>query len=262
MTPRLKMRGYGTAAIVVLTATVGWMMVQLPVARDDAAAAKEAASQASASVGEVQKQVNANAQALADANRRLVALGKAPVPVPKVTPPSPVYQDEFTAAEAQAVRAIVAGQLEAKVLTQAEITQIAKVAAALVPKPADGKTPTPAQLQTYVKVAVATYCLEGRCQGKPGSEGPRGDPGKDAPKVTDEELLKAAQTALAAYCALETHPCRGKDGTDGKDGPRGVQGRSLSGMDCMPDGRWRLYFTDPATDTQTTEYVNGPCRVL
>lgn len=257
MNPRLKMRGYSVAAIAVLTGTVAWLMIQQPIQQDETAKANTTASQALDAAAEVQKQVDANASALADANRRLVALGKAPVPVPPAPPQAPpVQQDEFTAAEAAAVRAIVADQIEADSLTQAEITQIAKAAAALIPKPADGKSPTPAQLETSVKVAVAAYCLEGRCQGKPGDKGDQG------PKVTDEELLAAAQTTLAAYCAQDDKPCKGETGepgatVTGSPGAEGKQGRGVADMDCQADGTWRISYSDGTTSTS-----RGPCRAV
>lgn len=257
MTPRMRMRGYSTTAAVLLTATVAWLLVQQPIQRDETAKANTTASKALQTAASIQKQVDANAAALADANSRLIALGKAPVPVPKAPPQQP---DQFTAEEAAAVRVIVADQIArtpAKV-TQAEITQIAKVAAALVPKPVDGKTPTPAELQTYAKVAVASYCLEGRCTGKPG-ESVKGDKGDPAPKVTDEELLKAAQTALAAYCGQETKPCQGMAGTNGKDAPPPY---SVVDTDCVGDGEqsvWRVYLSN-GTD-QKSFTTRGPCRV-
>lgn len=244
------------ACVGVLTITIGYCLVQLPRLQDTA-------EQASAKAGRTQSQVDTLSgnqrklmSGLDEANRRLVALGKAPVVVPSVASTPPPQPDEFTAEEAAAVRLIVADQISRQKvsITQAEISQIAEAAAALVPKPADGKSPTPAQLQTYAKVAVATYCLEGRCQGKPGGEGPRGDPGDDAPKVTDEELLKAAQTALAAYCGQDDKPCTPKDGADGKDG---AQGRGIADTDCLEDGTWRITYTDNTTST-----ARGPCRVV
>lgn len=241
------------ACVGVLTLTIGYCLVQLP-------RLEETAEQANAKAGRTQTQVEALSgtqqklvSGLDEANRRLIALGKSPVPVPKVVSP-----DEFTAEEAAAVRLIVADQIaRAKTpITQAEISQIAKAAAALIPKPADGKSPTPAQMQTYAKVAVASYCLEDRCVRQP-KDGKDGDP---APKVTDEELLRAAQTALAAYCAQEEKPCTPKDGVDGKDGSdgaRGATGRGIADMDCQADGSWLIYYTDGTTDT-----ARGPCRVV
>jgi hypothetical protein len=260
MNPRLKMRGYGSAAIVILAGTVGYLMVQQPILQDKADTSTETATQALTKVTEVEGQVAANAKALAEANARLIALGKTPVPVPPTPAPTPpLHVDEFTEAEAAAVRLIVADQIArtpAKV-TQAEITQIARVAAALVPKPKDGKTPTAAELKPIIDVALAAYCLEDRCVGKPGADGKPGtdgEPGKDAPEVTDEQLLTAAQQALTVYCAQDSKPCKGADGTDGVDGK---DGRGIADTDCLDDGTWRITYTDGTTDT-----ARGPCRIV
>lgn len=261
MNPRLKMKGYGGAALLVLSGTVAWLMVQVPTLQDNANASSTTANKALTKVSEVEAQVNANAKALAEANARLVALGKSPVAVPKPTPSPPVQVDEFTAEEAAAVRLIVTDQLSRQkvTITQAEISQIARVAAQLVPKPADGKPPTVAQIQPVVTAAIAAYCTGDKCVGKTGELGPEGKPGrdgKDAPKVTDEELLKAAQQALAAYCAGETKPCDGKPGTDGTDGK---DGRGIADTDCVGAGlesHWAISYSDGTTST-----AQGPCRV-
>jgi len=241
MNPRLKMRGYGGAAILILTGTVAWLMVQVPTLQDDAQASSTTANQALTKVSEVEGQVQANSVALAEANRRLVALGKTPVPVPKAEPPAPPVQvDEFTAKEAAAVRVIVADQIaRQKVqITQAEISQIARIAALLVPKPKDGTTPTAAQLQPIVTATLAAYCVGDKCVGAKGDRGDKGEPGTAAPKVTDEELLAAAQQALASYCAQDSKPCRGADGTDGTDG---VDAPMIVDVDC--EGVPGLKFT-------------------
>jgi hypothetical protein len=260
MNPRLKMRGYGGAAVLVLTATVAWLMIQVPTLKDHADTSSATANQALTKVTEVEGQVAANAKALAEANARLVALGKTPVPVPPTPAPTPPVQtDEFTEAEAVAVRLIVADQIArtpAKV-TQAEINQIARVAAALVPKPKDGKTPTAAELKPAISAALDAFCAQDRCVGKPGTEGKQGTegaPGKDAPEVTDEQLLAAAQQALTIYCAQDSKPCQGAPGTDGKPG---TDGRGIADTDCLDDGTWRITYTDGTTDT-----ARGPCRAV
>lgn len=249
------------ALVVVL---VGYLMVRQPMLAEDVKASQQVSAVQQQQITELQQQTTANRTALNKANSALVALGKPPVPVPPT--PAPVHQDEFTEQEAAAVRLIVADQIaKAKApLTQAEITQIAKAAAALIPKPADGKSPTPAQMQTYVKVAVASYCLEGRCQGKPG-ESIRGDKGDPAPKVTDEELLRAAQTALAAYCAQEEKPCKGEPGAPGGNGQNGKDAPPPFvpvDMDCVGDDKdsvWRTYFSNGTEQKVIT--TAGPCRV-
>lgn len=262
MSPRMKMRGALIGAVVALTFALSWSLARVPTLEDQAAKSDAKADQALSSVATVTEEVAANKEALADANRRLVALGKAPVPVPPASAPTPVQVDEFTAEEAAAVRLVVADQLSRQkvTLTQAEITQITKAAATLaaqqIPKPADGKTPTSSELQLYVRTAVAAYCTEDKCV-KQGQQGKTGEPGKDAPKVTDEELLKAAQQALASYCAQETRPCNPKDGADGKPGADGKDGRGIADTDCQDDGTWLINYTDGTTAT-----TRGPCRVV
>jgi hypothetical protein len=192
---------------------------------------------------------------LDEANRRLIALGKPPVAVPTVAPAQPTG---LTAEQSAAVRLIVADQLSSQkvTITQTEISQIARVAAQMVPKPADGTTPTAAQLQPVITAAIAAYCTGDKCVGKAGQVGPKGDPGKDAPKVTDEELLAAAEQALAAYCGQESSPCAGKvgpSGTDGQDAPY------LVDQDCIGDGDasyWRMQFNKGPDRT-----AKGPCRI-
>lgn len=198
-----------------------------------------------------------------EANRRLRAAGKPTVPVPSVSPISPPPSESGEQSlTVEQVRAVVVAELaQYKVsLTQAEITQIARVAATLVPPGADGKTPTDAEIRPMVVAAVSAYCVGDKCVGKPGAAGnpgADGPPGKDAPKVTDEELLGAAQKALATYCAAETKPCEGKAGADGKDGVNGKEGRGIADTDCQDNGNWLITYTDGTTDT-----ARGPCRIL
>ena len=258
MTPRTKMRGYGGAALAVLTLTVGWLMVQQPLLKDAADKSSTKADQALSQVTTLTGKVDANAQALAEANGRLIALGKTPVPVPKETPTPPPVVDEFTEAEATEVRLIVADQISrtpAKI-TQAEITQIARVAATLVPKPKDGKTPTAAELQPIVTATLAAYCAGDKCVGKTGEPGKQGPGGQDAPAVTDAQLLAAAQTALVAYCAQDSKPCVGPAG---KDAPPPY---SVVDQDCVGNGNdsyWVTYLSN-GTDQKTITGA-GPCRI-
>ena len=266
MNPRVKMRGYGGAALVVLTGTVAWLMIQNPALQESADTSSTTANQALTKVAEVEGKVKANEKALAEANARLIALGKTPVAVPAAAASSPPVQvDEFTDAEAAAVRVIVADQISRQkvTITQAEISQIARIAAALVPKPKDGSTPTAAQLQPIVTATLAAYCVDDKCVGAKGDEGnpgPKGDPGErgeQGPKVTDEELLTAARTALVAYCGQESKPCAGSVGATGKDGPQGTPGRGITSTTCQEDGDWLIVYSDGSTDT-----TEGPCRVV
>ena len=266
MNPRLKMRGYSGAALVALAFTVGWLAVQQPILKDQADASNTKADQALTSVAQLKDQVHANAQALADANARLIALGKAPVPVPPAPSPAPLPQG-LTAEQLTAVRQVVVDELdshEARV-SQATINQITAAAGKLAQ--ANVQVGIPAA----VKAAVAAYCVGDKCVGKTGIIGPKGDPGergadgKDAPAVTDEQLLAAATQALLAYCGQDSKPCQGpagKDGTNGVDGKDAPPPYSVTDMDCVGDGLdsfWRTYISN-GTDQKVIE-SKGPCRI-
>ena len=215
-------------------------------------------------------QVSANGQlaqsakdAADEANRRLAAAGKPTVPVPSVAPvsPEPPQVSSVTMADVRAVVVSELAQYKAA-LSQDQISQIARVAATMVPKPADGKTPTKAELQPMVQAAITAFCVGDTCvgksgtDGKDGKDGANGADGKDAPAVTDEQLLAAAQQALAAYCAADTHPCEGKPGTNGANGADGKDGRGIADTDCQDDGTWLITYSDGTTDT-----ARGPCRI-
>lgn len=86
-----------------------------------------------------------------------------------------------------------------------------------------GNNATPAQ----VAIAVSSYCnSRGECrgeQGENGNDGADGLNGRDAPPVTQAQLIQAVE----AFCADGN--CRGPagaDGTDGDDGNTGPQGPS------------------------------------
>lgn len=263
----LKRRSH-TQAILLIFASMGMALgvIGAAVALGSRDEAKADAQQASAKAAQLEPQVQVLTEnqsrirsGLDEANRRLIANGKPPVPVPTTAPTTPLPQvDEFTAEEAAAVRVIVADQISRQkvTITQAEITQIARIAAALVPKPKDGSTPTAAQLQPIVTATLAAYCVDDKCVGAPGVAGPQGaqgERGEQGPKVTDEELLAAATTSLAAYCGLDSQPCKGADGD------RGPTGVSVTDMDCIgsgDDSYWLIYLS-----SDTTKKVSGPCRI-
>ena len=101
------------------------------------------------------------------------------------------------------VTAIVAGQLAGKVVTVDQVmNMVTQVYNANRPK--DAPPPTGDQ----VLAAVQSVCGTTKCQGTPG------EPGKDAPAVTDEQLF----TQVARYCSGEGAPCKGQPGTNGRDG--------------------------------------------
>lgn len=250
-----KVQGAVSGSVVFLSVGVGWLMIQQPILSGRVDHATGQVSQLEPQVTVLQENQAKLSAGLDEANRRLVSLGKAPVPVPTVASAQP---DGLTAEQSASVRLIVADQISRQKvsITQAEISQIARIAAQLVPKPADGKTPTAAQIQPIVTATLAAYCVGDKCVGRVGPMGPRGERGDQGPKVTDDELLKAAQQALAAYCAGETSPCDGKvgpSGTDGADAPVMVD------MDCLGNGAesyWRMQF-----DRGPDKTALGPCRI-
>lgn len=261
MNPRVKMRGFGGGAIAALTFTVAWLMIQNPTLQGRVDSGDQRISQLETKANTLQEQGTTFAEnqkkliaGLDEANRRLIAMGKAPVPVPSVTP-SPAAPG-LTAAD---VRLIVSQELADRniTITQAEVSQISRTVSTL-------QSQLPTQVKTAVTVAVAAYCAEDRCQPEPtpgpkGDKGDKGDPGKDAPKVTDEELLKAAQTALLAYCGQESQPCKGDKGDKGTDAPPPY---SVVDTDCVGDGDqsfWRVYLSN-GTDQKIDE-ARGPCRI-
>lgn len=261
MNPRLKMRAALTGAVVALTFALTWSLAKVPTLEDQVSKNHQENTNLSRSVDDLRGQVGANAQALADANAKLIALGKAPVPVPSPRPePEPTPQG-LTASQLEAVRAVVVDELDshqAKV-SQATINQIAHTAGTLATQNIT------AGLPASVKAAVAAYCVDDKCVGKPGDKGPKGDPGdrgEPAPAVTDEQLLAAAQQALAAYCGQEAKPCQGPAGKPGEKGADGAPAYSVVDQDCIGDGEqsfWRVYLSN-GTDQKTVDTA-GPCRI-
>lgn len=258
-----------------------WILVSLVLAitlgvayRTDDRADKQATQ-----IHTLQGQVEINGQianggkaAAEEANRRLAAAGKPTVAVPTASPVAPTTAPT-SGLNLDDVRAVVAIELanHKVTLTEAEVSQIARVAASLIPKPKDGVTPTAAQLQPLVTATVAAYCTSDRCVGKQGPTGPaggegrQGPDGKDAPAVTDEQLYAQAQKALMAYCSLDSKPCQGPTGPTGPTGPEGPQGPagkdavSIDDTDCVgtgADSYWRIHYSDGTTGTSL-----GPCRI-
>lgn len=217
----------------------------------------EQGQQIAALQGQVQTngKIATDAKAAAEeANRRLRAAGEPTVPVPSLAPVSPPATPAYTGLTADQIRLIVVQELAAQKIdiTQAEVSQIARTVNAL-------KTSMPTQIDTSVKLVVAAYCSGDRCVGKTGTPGPRGEPGADAPKVTDEQLLAAAQQALLSYCGQETQPCKGDTGATGPAGADGKDGRGIADTDCVGDGNdshWVINYSDGTTGTAL-----GPCRL-
>lgn len=178
------------------------------------------------------------------------------------------------------VRAIVTDELsKSKIdLTQTQVSQIARVAAAMVPKPKDGITPSSTQVQGVVSATITAFCAQASqpCRGKEGLKG------KDAPPITEAQL----SAVVGAFCGADAVNCRGprgEAGSDGRgiksvtksgetvtvtytdgttdtftvpDGKDGAAGRGIAKIECQDDGTWLFTYTDGTTAT-----VDGPCRV-
>lgn len=142
------------------------------------------------------------------------------------------------------VRDIVAAEVARRnlTLTPSQIATVATAASRLVPKPKDGKTPTKAELQPLASAAVATFCANGACRGKDGT---------DAPAVTEAQL----GNTLAAYCQTR-NGCVGGDGKDGADGNDGAGIKDVSTVEG-PDGvKVTMTFTD-GRDPVSFTVLNG-----
>lgn len=253
MNPRSRMKGALAGAVVALTFALTWSLAKVPTLEDQVSKNAQQNTNLSKSVDALRGQVDANRQALDSANAKLVALGKAPVPVPPQTTPAPTPQG-LTASQLEAVRAVVVDELDshnAKV-SQATINQITAAAGTLASRNVQ------AGLAASVKAAVAAYCVDDKCVKKPkdGTNGADGHDGADAPAVTDEQLLAAATQALAAYCGQDSKPCQGKNGADAPPP------YSVVDQDCVGDGDqsfWRVYLSN-GTDQKTID-SSGPCRI-
>jgi hypothetical protein len=261
MNPRTLMRGSLSGAVALLSVGVGWSLLQSQASTDRAVESNRKAEQAVAEVDSLSKTVQANSDALDQANAKLIALGKAPVPVPSPRPAPEPRPEGLTASQLEAVRAVVVEELDshdAKV-SQATINQITQAAGTLATQNLQ------AGLEASVKAAVVAYCTGDKCVGPTGPSGRAGDNGKDAPAVTDAQLLEAAKQALAAYCGQDSKPCMGPAGKDGERGPAGKDAApaySVVDQDCVgdgPDSFWRVYLSN-GTDQKTVD-AKGPCRI-
>lgn len=254
------MRGTLSGAVTLLAVGVSWSLLQSQASTVRADASEQKAEQALTKVSELDGKVSANGKALNEANSRLIALGKAPVPVPS-PPPAQASPEGLTASQLEAVRAVVVDVLDshnAKV-SQATINQITQASASLATQNVT------AGLQAVVKATVIAYCVDDKCRGPVGPTGPAGrvgGDGKPAPAVTDEQLLQAATQALAAYCGQDSKPCLGPQGPAGVAGKDAPPAYSVVDQDCVGDGDqsfWRIYLSN-GTDQHTVEAA-GPCRI-
>lgn len=241
MNPMSKARGSLAGAVALLTVAVGWSLAVAQSSSDRADEASKTSQQANTRSETLEDRVAANEQALKQANSRLIALGKAPEPVPAQPAATPVPAG-LTASQLEAVRAVVVDVLastNAKV-SQATINQISRAAGKLA------SDNLQVGLPAVVRAAVDAACAHDRCRGERGSRGERGLKGDNAPAVTDEQLLTAATAALVTYCGAESKPCQG---------PKGVGVREITCRDS--DLMWVFTMTD-----DTTQLVRGPCRVV
>ena len=223
------------------------------------------------------EQTRADNAALAD---QVKALGGTPV----VAPPP------IKGLSAEDIRSVVTDELSRHkvTLTSAEVNQIARVAAGMVPKPKNGTTPSATQVQGVVSATIQSFCA----QGSQPCRGPGGPKGKDAPPITEAQL----SAVVGAFCGEDAVNCRGPrgesgpagrgiksitktgetvtvtytddtkstftvpDGQDGADGKNGVDGRGIvSGPTCLGEGAdsyWLTKYTD-----ETEQRQDGPCRV-
>jgi hypothetical protein len=237
------MYGALAGAVVALTFALSWSLVKVPKLEDEISRTGQQNQALDGKVKGLEGKVDANAKALEQANARLIALGKAPEPIPADPAPS-VPPVGLTASQLLAVRAVVTEVLEstdAKV-SQASINQISRAAGKLA------QDNLQVGLPAAVRAAVDAFCANDRCvkRGPRGLQGERGLKGDDAPAVTDEQLLTAATAALATYCGGETKPCQG---------PQGLGIREITCRDT--DLMWVFTMTD-----DTTQLVRGPCRVV
>lgn len=250
----------GGSAVLVLVVTLAYLFFNQVHLGDRADRTEHTASEAVSGLTTANQQIDGLKKSVDEANRRLSAAGKPTVPVPSVSPVTPPQlPDGLSSAQTAEVRSIVVTELaQQKVsLPATEVTQIARVAASLVPKPKNGVSPSTAQLQAIAAAAVAAYCAGDKCVGKTGEPGATvtGAAGKDAPPVTDEQLA----ARVTAYCAQDSHPCQGPTGPGGPEGPTGPAGRGIeAGPTCLGEGADSYWLTRYSDGTEQRQ--DGPCR--
>lgn len=109
------------------------------------------------------------------------------------------------------------------------------------PAGAPGRPPT----ATEIAEAVAEYCAVFSCDGPIGPPGPV----STAPGPAGEDGEDGADSTVPGP--------PGADSTvPGPPGPAGEDGRSVTAVDCLEDGTWRISYSDG-----TTSSTPGPCRV-
>ena len=165
-------------ALVVAAVLILGMVLVVGLARD----VKQANERTDRAEVRTEKAETVSAELLAKVDaltKQIEGLGEEPV-----VDPGPVEPPPATGLSEEHVRAIVAEELlthDAE-LTDAQIANVARVAAAQIPKPRDGTTPTEAQVRAVVVDVVAGVCANDACRGEDGDDG---EDGQDAPPVTD-----------------------------------------------------------------------------
>lgn len=145
----------------------------------------------------------------------------------------------------------------------AEIIEDATPSATLPgPVGAAGRDPYPSE----IAAAVASYCADFSCNGPSGGQGPPGPAGADGtdgepstvPGPAGADGAPGADSAVPGPQgpAGDTGP-QGPQGPPGADGAPGADGRSVTGVDCLEDGTWRVTYSDGSTSS-----TPGPCRVF
>lgn len=118
-----------------------------------------------------------------------------------------------------------------------------------------------ASLKTAVQACFATDECPAPKPGRAGPSGASGRPGRDAPAVTQDQLV----ASFAAYCAQQADNCRGvagptgPAGADGKDGASGAPGQDaprITAIDCTgpppTDGMTFTYHFSNGVDITVT----------
>ena len=239
-----------TVLVLAIGFSVLWIQSGTDGRRIDGLEKQNAGSQTT--IAAVAADAAAARKAAEQANQRLKEAGKPTVPIPSPTTavepaPAPLSESQVRSIVSTAIRAYQ------PTLTSSQVEQIARVTAPKVARPKDGRTPTTEELQPLIANAVASYCTEDRCVGKPG---------KDAPPISDEKLSTMIDQALASYCA-QRNSCIGKPGADstvpGPPGSTGPAGRGIvSGPTCMGSGSDSYWLTRYSDDTEQRQ--DGPCR--
>lgn len=166
-----------------------------------------------------------------------------PVPAPVTVTQAPPSGSGLTT---QQVQGMIAAAL-AQVPRPLTVEQVAAVAQQVFATNAPALAATPEKIAT----AVSSFCAGDACRGPAGV---KGDNGRDAPPVTDEQL----RAQVNAFCA-ENNGCVGPPGIRG---PQGISVVSFSDPQFNPDDasqcRIGVTLIDPDTTRTHVEYFRVP----